>query len=161
MNCRKAERWILMSFDRDLSPAAGRALAGHLVRCPKCRQRAGEYGRLRDRLAVGRVPGLPPRFWERLESRLDQPAAAPGAVWARLWAEAIPISLSLLAGFLLASLFLAPSSSPASDLTGAQALVMTGESPIVETREIFEEGRREVRDLTLLFAGNEVPNGRN
>lgn len=160
MNCHKAERWILASFDRDLPPAAGRALAGHLDRCPECRKRAGQYGRLRARLAGGPVPEPLPRFWERLESRMTERTPAPGAVWARLWAEAIPISLSLIAGFVLASLFLAPSASATSGLTGAQALVLTEENPIAETQAIIDEGSREVRDLTLLFAGSELSNGR-
>jgi anti-sigma factor RsiW len=160
MSCRKAERWILASFDRDLPAAAGRSLGGHLERCPQCRKRAEEFRLLRDRLAGDRAPEPLPRFWERLESRMTEKTPAPGAVWARMWAGAIPVSLFLIAGFLFASLFLAPAASRSSSLTGAQALILTAENPIVETQAIIDEGRSDVRDLTLLFAGNEVADGR-
>jgi anti-sigma factor RsiW len=161
MNCHQAERRLLASFDRDLPASTGRSLAEHLERCPECRKRAEEYGLLRNRLAGDRVPESLPRFWERLESRMAADAApAPGAVLARLWAEAIPVSLALIAGFLIASLFLLPSSSRPADLSGSQALLLTEGNPIAETRAIIDEGRRDVRDLTVLFAADEVPPGR-
>ena len=68
-----------------------------------------------------------------------------------------PVSLSLIAGFLIASLFLLPSST---NLSGSQALLLTEGNPIAETRAIIDEGQRDVRDLTLLFASDEVPLGR-
>ncbi|MHB8053992.1 MAG: anti-sigma factor family protein [Candidatus Aminicenantales bacterium] len=161
MSCRQAERWLLASFDRALPSLTGRALSEHLERCPECRKKAGEFALLRNRLAGERAPEPLPRFWERLESRMASgPALVPGAVLARLWAEAIPVSLSLIAGFLIASVFLLPSSSLSTDLSGAQALLLNEGNPIAETRAIIDEGQRDVRDLTLLFAGDETPPGR-
>ena len=91
MNCRKAERWLLTSFDRDLPAADREALDGHLKLCSECRKRAEEYALLRSRLAGDRSPEPLPRFWERLETRIQENRPSPvGAGLIRIWARAIP-----------------------------------------------------------------------
>lgn len=160
MNCRKVERWLLTSFDRELPEATRESLTQHLRACPECRKRAGEYGVLRDRLASVRAPEPLPRFWERLETRIGEcrePAA--GFIRGRLWARAIPVSLSLIAGFLVATLFFLPPSRSAG-LSGSEVLLLTEGNPIAETQSIIDEGRRDVRDLTVLFAADEHPVGK-
>ena len=160
MNCRKAERWLLASFDRDLPAADREALAGHLDLCSECRKRAGEYAVLRSRLAGDRIPEPLPRFWERLEARIgDTRMPALGAGLIRLWARAIPVSLSLLAGFLVATLFFLPSARTA-DLTGSQTLLLTDGNPIADAAPIIEESQRDVRNLMVLFAADEHPAGK-
>jgi anti-sigma factor RsiW len=153
MTCRKAERWLLASFDRDLPGPSREALTRHLGVCAECRKRAAEYGDLRKRLGVGGIPEPLPRFWERLETRIAESRPAdPAAVWARLWVRAIPVSLSLIAGFLIATLFFLPAGA---ELTQPEALLLTEENPITDTRPFIEEGQREVRDLMILFASDE------
>jgi len=159
MNCRKAERWLLASFDRDLPAADREALAGHLDRCPECRKRAGEYALIRGRLAGDRAPEPLPLFWERLETRMIETrstSTAAGAALNKLWASAIPVSLSLIAGFLVATLFFLPSSRTA-DLTGPQTLLLTEGNPIADAAPIIEENQRDVRNLMVLFAADERP----
>lgn len=159
MSCRRVERCLLAAFDRDLSAPDRRSMERHLAECPDCRKRAEAHAEIRRRLSGSAVPEPLPRFWERLESRMTASGPALPAAWARLWAEAIPISLSLIAGFVLATLFLFPSSR-SSDLSGSEALLLTEGNPIAETRAIIEEGRRDVRDLTVLFAADEQPAGK-
>ncbi len=160
MNCRRVERCLLASFDRGLPASTRQSVERHLEACPGCRKRAGEYGELRKRLSGVRVPELLPRFWERLESRIGgNGPTGVSALLARLWARAIPVSLSLIAGFAVATLFLFPSSR-AADLSGSEALLLTEGNPIAETQSIIEEGRRDVRDLTVLFAAYEQPVGK-
>jgi hypothetical protein len=153
MTCRKAERWLLASFDRDLPGPSREALTRHLELCADCRKRADEYGALRKNLGVAGIPEPLPRFWERLQTRIDEARPAdPAAVWARLWVRAIPVSLSLLAGFLVAMLFFLPAGA---ELTQPEQLLLTEDNPIADTRPYIEEGRREVRDLMILFASDE------
>jgi anti-sigma factor RsiW len=168
MNCRKAERWLLESFDRDLPAADRHVLEGHLKACSECRRKAEEYAFLRSRLAGDRVPEPLPRFWERLESRLleSRPPAA-GAALIRLWTRAIPVSLSLLAGFLAAMLFLLPPArtgglptAETPSLTGSQALFLADGNPIADATPIISESRQDVRNLQVLFAAVETPAGK-
>ena len=153
MTCRKAERWLLASFDRDLPGPSLEALTRHLGVCAKCRKRAAEYGDLRKRLGLSGIPDPLPRFWERLEIRIAEGRPAdPAAVWTRLWVRAIPVSLSLIAGFLVATLFFLPAGT---ELTQPEELLLTEGNPIADTRPFIEEGQREVRDLMILFASDE------
>ncbi|MBN1939813.1 MAG: zf-HC2 domain-containing protein [Candidatus Aminicenantes bacterium] len=168
MNCRKAERWLLASFDRDLPAADRDILEGHLNACSACRKKAEEYVMIRGRLAGDRTPEPLPHFWERLESRLiESRSSAPGAALVRLWTRAIPVSLSLLAGFLVATLFFLPPVRPGDStgaetagLSGSQTLLLTDGNPIAEAAPIFEESRRDVRNLQVLFAAVELPAGK-
>jgi len=160
MNCRRVERRLLASFDRGLPASTRQSVERHLEACPGCRKRAGKYGELRKRLSGVRVPELLPRFWERLESRIgESDVMGASALWARLWARAIPVSLSLIAGFAVATLFFLPSSRTA-DLSGPEALFLTEGNPIAETKSIIDEGSRDIRDLTVLFAAYEQPVGK-
>jgi len=153
MTCRKAERWLLASFDRDLPGPAREALARHLALCSECRKRSEIYGVLRSRLAGHQPPDPLPRFWERLEARIaaGRPADARAA-WLRLWVRAIPVSLSLIAGFLVATLFFFPTGT---ELTQSEALLFSDDNPIEEIRPIIDEGRMEDRHLMVLFAADE------
>ena len=153
MTCRKAERWLLTSFDRELPGPSRAALAEHLGLCPECRRRSEEYGLLRSRLGGVRTPDPLPRFWERLEARIaeDRPADS-GVLWLKLWVRAIPVSLSLIAGFLIATLFFLPAGT---ELTQPEALLLNEDNPITDTRPIIDEGRPEDRTLMVLFAADE------
>ena len=153
MTCRKAERWLLTSFDRALPGPDREALARHLAACAECRKRSEAYGVLRSRLAGIRTPEPLPRFWERLETRLAADRASdPGKLWLRLWVRAIPVSLSLIAGFLIATLFFLPTGT---ELTQPEALLFSEGNPIEDTRSIIDEGRLEDRNLMVLFAADE------
>ena len=153
MTCRKAERWLLTSFDRGLPGPSRTALAEHLGLCPECRRRAEEYGLLRNRLGEVRTPDPLPRFWERLEARIAEGRPAEsGALWLRLWVRAIPVSLSVIAGFLVATLLFLPAGT---ELTQPEALLLNEDNPIADTRPIIDEGRSEDRTLMVLFAADE------
>jgi len=153
MTCRKAERWLLRSFDRDLPEPSRAALTEHLGLCSECRRRAEEYGLLRNRLSGVRTPDPLPRFWERLEARIaeDRPADS-GARWLRFLVRTIPVSLSLITGFLIATLFFLPAGT---ELTQPEALLLNEDNPITDTRPIIDEGRPEDRNLMVLFAADE------
>jgi anti-sigma factor RsiW len=158
MNCRTAERWLLESFDHALAPDRRAALLGHLGLCGRCREAAAEFVKVRGRLAGLAVPEPLPYFWERLERRLDEkPAVESAAAWVRWSLRAIPVSLSLIAGFLAASLVFLPVQS---EVVQPEAFLLTEANPITEAPSIIDEPKRENRDVMILFAADERVPGR-
>jgi len=56
MNCRKAQKWLSLELDGELSPSRKRALEAHLMSCAACRQVREEWGGLRDTFRAREVP---------------------------------------------------------------------------------------------------------
>jgi len=152
MNCNKAEKWLLRSFDGRLDGRAGTLLSEHLEACPSCREAREQY---RSMLALLREApdGAPlPRFWERLEPRLrEETELVPLLFWERWSLRAIPVFLALVfvAG---AALFFTPQ---AGELTSSEALLLENRSPLTESQAIFEAEKPETRTMMLMFASLE------
>jgi anti-sigma factor RsiW len=159
MNCKKAEKWLLMSLDGRLDGRAEAGLAKHLEACPACRKARAEYRSMLALLKDGRDAVPLPRFWERLEPRLrEETELVPLLFWERWNLRAIPVFLALVAligGFL----FFTPQ---ARELSQSAALLLENRDPLSETQAIFEADKAETRTMMLMFASldEKTPVGR-
>ena len=149
MNCRKAEKLLLRSFDGRLDERGKDRLAAHLAACPACRKVEAEYRSMLGLLKDGRAAEPLPRFWERLEPRLrEETELVPLLFWERWSLKAIPVFLALvvlLGGFL----FFAPQ---ARELSQSATLLLEDRDPLSETQTLFEADKPETRTMMLLFA---------
>jgi anti-sigma factor RsiW len=149
MNCRKAEKWLLMSLDGRLDAGAAGLLEKHLAACPSCRKAEAEYRSMLSLLRDGRDAEPLPRFWERLAPRLrEETEIVPLLFWERWSLRAIPVFLALvvlIGGFL----FLTPQ---AGELSQSAALLFEDRDPLQETHALLESGKPETRTMALMFA---------
>ncbi|HPW17257.1 MAG TPA: zf-HC2 domain-containing protein [Candidatus Aminicenantes bacterium] len=149
MNCRKAEKQLLRSFDGRLDRPAADLLEEHLRACPACRRAASEYRSMLALLRDGRDAQPLPRFWERLEPRLrEESEIAPFLFWERWSLRSIPVFLTLvvlIGGFL----FLAPRTS---ELSPSAALLFENRDPLQETHALLEADKPGAETMKLMFA---------
>jgi anti-sigma factor RsiW len=149
MNCRKAEKWLLRSFDGRLERRATELLGKHLEACPACRKAEKEYRSMLTLLRNGGEAAPPPRFWERLEPRLrEETELVPLLFWERWSLRAIPVFLALVVlvgGFLLFT-------PQARELSQSATLLLENRDPLSETQALFETDKAETRTMMLMFA---------
>jgi len=154
MNCKKAERWMLRSFDGLLKEEEKEKLASHLSRCLRCQGRERDYRGIFTVLKKVVLPEKKPFFWERLQPRLrEKEKDAPWSFWKELSIKAIPLSLALITCLILAMMFL--SSRKQEELSQSEILLLRNMNPIQETRTLFEEEKLENRNMMLIFASME------
>jgi anti-sigma factor RsiW len=149
MNCRKAERSLLMSVDGRLDESARDLLTKHLEACPACRKVETQYLTMFSILKDGRDAAPLPRFWERLEPRLrEESEIVPLLFWKRWSLRAIPVFLALvvlIGGFHV----LTP---PSRELSQSATLLLEDRDLLAETQALFEADKPEARSMMLLFA---------
>lgn len=154
MNCRNAEKLILRSKDQALSGPEAERLEAHLRRCPACLRLKEDYARLFQDLVPGAVPTRRPLSWERLRARIEEREAAAFKPLYERWAlRAIPAAVAL--ALLIGSASLLFKSSPPSEYTPSEELLLRNTNPLVEARTILEQKRLEDQGLMLIFASNE------
>lgn len=155
MNCRRAEKLISRLVDGRLEAGTATSLEEHLKVCPSCAQMLEDYRKLRTLMSELQVKEAEPLpyFEQRLQARLR--TVSRPSLWAvveKWYAAAVPVFL-VVAMVLVGILFLA---QPAErQLSQSELLLFQGQSPLAETRAIFEEQKPEDRQLQLLFAGLE------
>jgi len=149
MNCRKAEKSLLMFVDGRLDESARDLLTKHLEACPACRKVETQYRTMFDILKDGRDAAPLPRFWERLEPRLrEESEIVPLLFWERWSLRAIPVFLALvvlIGGFHV----FAP---PSRELSQSATLLLENRDLLAETQSLFEADKPEMRSMMLLFA---------
>ncbi|MCR4395606.1 MAG: zf-HC2 domain-containing protein [Candidatus Saccharicenans sp.] len=155
MNCHRAEKLISRLVDGRLDAGTATRLEEHLKVCPSCAQLLADYrklGALLSELQMREAEPLP-YFEQRLLAKLN--TASRPSLWAvveKWYAAAVPVFL-VVAMVLVGVLFLF---QPAErQLSQSELLLFQGQSPLTETRAIFEEQKPEDRQLQLLFAGLE------
>lgn len=153
MRCRRAEKWLLRSFDGRLDAARGRELEAHLASCPACAGAAAAYrkmfGILRNRASEEPLP----RFWERLQPGLaGEKKAFSLVIWERWCLRAIPAFLGLALIFAAGLILFAPPAD--APLTRAE-LLFRDQNPVSEAGTLFAEGRGESRPMELLFTATD------
>ena len=153
MNCRDAERILLLSWDRPLDAAGQADLDRHLAACPGCRARGGEYAALRDTLH-GLPQGTPrPYFWTRLNARIEAiEHPAPLTVWRKWCLRAIPVSLFLIGLFIGGLIFLPGGGDTMSQ---SEALLLRNANPIIETSAYLDETKGVDKNMAIIFAASE------
>lgn len=154
MNCRNAERWILESLNRDLSPGPAGALEEHLRACPACRALRAEHTALRGALARLPMPDPRPGFAARVSARIEAlDRTAPERLW-RAWSlRAIPISLFLI-GLFVGGLVFLPAGD--TDLSQTEAFLINGTVPQSEAPVFDETKKPEENTMQILFAASET-----
>ncbi len=153
MNCHQAEKLISRLVDGRLDAGTAARLEAHLRICPSCAQTLADYRQMQSLLSGLRMPEEEPLpyFEQRLRARLR--AESKPSLWAvveRWYAAAVPVFL-VVAMVLVGILFLA---QPAEvQMSQSEMLLFQGQSPLAETRAIFDAQKPEDRQLQLLFAG--------
>jgi hypothetical protein len=161
MNCRKAEKWLLLSVEGRLDDARRALLEAHFRGCRACACLEKEYGAMFG-LLRGREAGGPlPRFWERLQPKMA-PVKKPFVLllWERWCVRSVPVFLGVTLAFGIGLLFFAPRAQ--APLTGSELLLLRNQSVISESQSVFDEGQGDRRHIELIFAAAEkqAPAGR-
>lgn len=153
MNCHRAEKLVSRLVDGRLDAGTATRLEEHLKVCPSCARLLADYRQLKSLMSGLRMPEAEPlpNFEQRLQARLR--AETKPSLWAlveRWYATAVPVFL-VVAMVMVGILFLA---QPAEvQLSQSEMLLFQGQSPLTETRAIFDAQKPEDRQLQLLFAG--------
>ena len=114
MRCKKAEKWISLSLDGRLDGRSRALLDEHLRACSACREAEAGYRSTLALLRTGKEESPLPRFWERLEPRLEEEERAmPFILWERLSLRSLPVFLLLVAAA-AGLLFLTPQAGEAT-----------------------------------------------
>ncbi|MGB8951921.1 MAG: hypothetical protein WCC06_04560 [Candidatus Aminicenantales bacterium] len=160
MRCKKAEKWILRSLDRELKKEQRLSLEGHLRRCSLCQQKLKDYQIMCTTLRREISAEPLPNFWERLQPKLrERERLEPLFVWKTWGLRVIPASVLLIVMFLGALFFLLPSKE--KDMSQTEALLLRNANPVAETQRLFEEERLEDRNMIVIFtAGDEESSSR-
>lgn len=157
MNCKKAERFLLLSFDRPLSNKEKENLNSHLESCFLCAKKRTEYNHILEALKNFKFSEPKPYFWERLRPELrEKRKFEPLPIWKRWSLRAVPISLLLVAVFATIIIFFIPQQKTELSLSGA--LLLQNQNPLQETQPILEEEGIENKNMILIFTTMEEKN---
>jgi anti-sigma factor RsiW len=154
MDCHKAERLLLRSFDGPVEEGAQAELRDHLAACPDCRAKAGHYGLIRDVFKGGAVPQPLPYFRERVMAKLaERERLSPVRLWLR-WAHgAAAFSLAAFVLFGAGVLLFQPKEP--QELSQVESLLLRNENPLKETASVLDQKRTEDKNMMLIFASLE------
>ncbi|MFH0981190.1 MAG: anti-sigma factor [Planctomycetota bacterium] len=133
MNCGKAQRWISLEMDGELSPRRLSALRAHLEGCPSCRQVREDWVQVGAELRDRKPPAgqAPEAAWAdvRRAIRNQAPAAEPAAEWvfgAPLRWAAVAAALLVMAGGAVLFMKKAPMREAAREPATQVEMVETG-----------------------------------
>ncbi|MFQ6038984.1 MAG: anti-sigma factor family protein [Candidatus Aminicenantales bacterium] len=154
MNCKKAERFLLRSWDGKLQDREVEALRAHLDACPSCRMMEKEYAEIMTLLRKGTFPELKPYFWERLRPKIrEKKASIRWTVWKQWSLKAIPLSLLIV--LVLAGGFSVFLSQPEQELTPTEALLLQNSTSLPESLRILEEEGEQNKSIQIIFMAME------
>lgn len=154
MKCKKAEQWILRSFDKKLTKEKQKKLNQHLQVCSSCQQKQGEYQSLLHTLRHEPLPHPKPYFWERLKPKLlQQKRYEPWSLWEKWGLRAVPLSLLIVALLAAVVIFLLPQKQ--QTLSESEILLIQNQIPFQQTRALLEEEGWEEKNLRLIFTSLE------
>lgn len=158
MDCKKAERFLLRSYDTPLGPEEKGQLQEHLQGCPSCRRKDLEYRMVLGLLRPVSVPEPLPYFRERLLARIKEKENKMPALFGLRWAHrAVAFCLAVLLVFGL-GILLFPPDEP-QELSQAERLFLQNENPLTETASLLNQKRAEDKNMMLIFASVEDRNG--
>ena len=158
MNCKKAETFLLRSFDGILKNKEKKELEKHLISCLLCQRRRKEYQSILETLRQKDFPEPKPYFWERLQPRLkERKKYEQWSLWKQWNLRAIPLSLLLVVLLAAAVTFFFPAQK--EELSQSEVLLLRNLDPFQETRTLFEEEVIENKNMMLIFTAMEENNG--
>ncbi len=149
MRCKKAEKYILRSFDDRLSREEKDRLNTHLKKCPLCQERYREYQSMLQTLRSDDFPESKPYFWERLQPRLkEERKYGTWPLW-KLWGiRTLPVSLLLIAALTLTALFFLPAQQEELSQSG---ILLRNQNPFEESLPLLAEEGVENPNMMLIF----------
>lgn len=154
MNCKQAEKFLLLSFDGRLGEKDRALLDRHLESCSLCREKEKDYRQIFGLLQI-EAPEPLPCFEQRLLAKLEEKEkSAPALFWQRWTARATAVSLAVAILF-GAGILLFRSQEP-QELSQAEILLLRNENPFGEAATILEQKRLEDRNMMLIFAASET-----
>jgi len=155
MDCKKAERFLLRSYDTPLGPEEKTALQGHLETCPSCRIKDVEYRTILGLLRPGSTPEPLPYFRERILARIKEKEMPVlfGLKWAHR-AVAFCLAVFLVFGV---GILLFPPDEP-QELSQTERFLLHDENPLTETASLLNQKKPEDRNMMLIFASVEDRN---
>lgn len=157
MACRQVEKLLLRSFDGLLGEEEERKLDAHFKSCPSCMRMRKEYEIIFGSLRSPDQEEPLPRFWERLEPRLDRKDRFLGWPSWELWSlKAVAISLVVI--FLVLGTMLMFLPRPQDELSQTEILLLRNINPIQDARVLFEEERPDRRNMMLIFSAMDENN---
>jgi predicted anti-sigma-YlaC factor YlaD len=156
MNCRKAEKLLLKSWDGVLDIHESEILEQHLKSCPACSHMQKEYEAIFAALKTIDYPTLKPYFWERLQPKLhDRKIFNPWAQWKFWGLRAIPVALIIVV--LMAGALSVIGLREPDKLSSSEALLLQNQNPLQDASSILDEVRVEDKNMRLIFASLEEP----
>jgi hypothetical protein len=157
MDCKKAERFLLRSYDTPSGPEEKAELQGHLEKCPACRKKDVEYRTILGLLRPGSVPEPLPYFRERLLARIRaKEKDIPALFGLKLAHRAVVFCLAVFLLFGVGIILFPPEEAP--ELSQAEKLFLQNENPLTETASVLNQTRAEDRNMMLIFASVEDRN---
>lgn len=149
MRCKKAEKYILRSFDDRLSREEKDRLNTHLKKCPLCQERCREYQSMLQTLRSDDFPEPKPYFWERLQPRLKKEIrCGPWPLW-KLWGiRTLPVSLLLIAALTVTALFFLPAQQEELSQSG---ILLRNQNPFEESLPLLAEEGIENPNMMMIF----------
>jgi len=155
MRCKKAEKYISLSFDGRLGKKETAALDFHLKECPDCRRIKEEYGAMLSQMRSREFLSPSPYFLSRLKNRLIH-LPGPEALWKKWALRAVPVSLMAILLLAAGIVFISP--APQTELSRSEIL-LHNQNPFEETRPVLEEELGpETANMRIIFtAWNENP----
>ena len=151
MDCKKAERSLLLSLDGRLAPKEAALLQDHLERCLSCRRKGEEYQTIIRLVRPQTVPEPLPFFKDRFLARLrEKDKSAPALIWVK-WAHGA-VALSLAAFFLFGAAILLFQPQEPRELSRTERFLLQDENPLGEAASILDQKKAEDRNMMLIFA---------
>jgi hypothetical protein len=158
MKCKKAEKFLLRSFDGLLGTREREKLQAHLSNCLTCQGKKREYQIILDTLKEKTFIDSKPFFWERLEAKLkERETKKLGSMWKYWGMRAIPVSLILVFAF-TAGILMLPSQEK-TELSRSGVLLLRDDNPFREARNLFEQEGTVEKNMMLIFTSLEENNG--
>lgn len=158
MNCKKAEKLLLKSFDGLPRNEETQKFEKHLERCLRCQTKKEQYQAIRRALKEKDYLEPKPYFWERLQPRLkERKKYEPWSLWKRWSIRAIPLSLLIVLVLAATIIFLVPTNK--EELSESEVLLLRNLNPFQETRTLLEAESIENKNMMLIFTAMEERNG--
>jgi len=154
MDCKKAERLLLRSFDGRLEARDKIQLKDHVEGCSRCQKKEQEYRVILGLLKKDDFAQPLPYFKERLLAKLKETEkAAPALLWLK-WAHRV-VALSLAAIILFGAGIILFRPQEPQELSQVETLLLHNENPLGEAGNLLDQKRPEDKNMMLIFAAAE------
>ncbi|MFQ6083645.1 MAG: anti-sigma factor family protein [Candidatus Aminicenantia bacterium] len=159
MKCKRAEKTLLRSFDKELNTESKKTLEEHLKSCTLCQEKEKEYKTIFHTLPKQEISEPLPYFWERLKAKLKEGERfEPFSIWKWWSIRVIPSSLTFILLLVLAMIFFLPAKK--MEFSRSEVLLLTNVNPIGETEIFSDEVSSEEKNMMLIFYEEEENNTR-